>query len=121
MRTLSLLFIVLTVIGCRTEKSKTTGWNYNDPKHGGFELRTGYTEQQTPSGMRLVEGGSFTMGRVEQDVLYDWNNVPKSVTVSSFYMDETEIRNADYLEYLFWLERVYGSNYDNGSYPEVFW
>ena len=71
--------------------------------------------------MAFIEGGSFTMGRVEQDVLYDWNNIPKTVTVSSFYMDETEVRNLDYLEYLFWIERVYGSNYDNGSYPEVYW
>ncbi|MDG1056526.1 MAG: SUMF1/EgtB/PvdO family nonheme iron enzyme, partial [Flavobacteriaceae bacterium] len=77
--------------------------------------------QITPDGMVFVEGGSFTMGRVEQDVQYDWNNVPKTVTVSSFYMDETEVRNIDYLEYLFWIERVYGSNYDNGSYPEVYW
>ena len=61
--------------------------------------------------MILVEGGSFTMGRVEQDVRFDWNNIPKGVTVSSFYLDETEVRNVDYLEYLFWLERVYGSNY----------
>ena len=118
-----LLILAGTAIlfGCGQEKSKTTGWNYNDPKHGGFEVSTNFTEQNTPSGMVLVEGGSFTMGRVEQDVRYDWNNVPKGVTVSSFYLDETEVRNIDYLEYLFWIERVYGSNYDNGSYPEVYW
>jgi len=119
-----LLFIlaVTLIFGCRSnEKSKTTGWNYNDPKHGGFEVSTNYTEQTTPSGMVFVEGGSFTMGRVQQDFQYDWNNIPKTVTVSSFYMDETEVRNIDYLEYLFWIERVYGSNYDNGSYPEVYW
>ena len=109
------------IFGCGQEKSKTTGWNYNDPKHGGFEVSNNFTEQNTPPGMVLVEGGTFTMGRVEQDVRYDWNNVPKTVTVSSFYLDETEVRNVDYLEYLFWLERVYGSNYDNGSYPEVYW
>jgi gliding motility-associated lipoprotein GldJ len=117
-----LLILSLAVFfGCSKEKSKTTGWNYNDPKHGGFEVSSNYTEQITPDGMVFVEGGSFTMGRVEQDVQYDWNNVPKTVTVSSFYMDETEVRNIDYLEYLFWIERVYGSNYDNGSYPEVYW
>ena len=118
-----LLILAGTAIlfGCGQEKSKTTGWNYNDPKHGGFEVSTSFTEQNTPPGMVLVEGGSFTMGRVEQDVRYDWNNVPKGVTISSFYLDETEVRNVDYLEYLFWLERVYGSNYDNGSYPEVYW
>ena len=63
----------------------------------------------------FVEGGSFTMGRTEQDVFSDWNNVPKTVTVSSFYLDETEVRNVDYLEYLYWINRVYGQ-----SYPEVY-
>ena len=120
------ILIVLSlalIYGCSSskEKSKTTGWNYNDPKHGGFEVSTNYSEQVTPDGMAFIEGGSFTMGRVEQDVQYDWNNIPKTVTVSSFYMDETEVRNIDYLEYLFWIERVYGSNYDNGSYPEIYW
>ena len=109
------------IFGCGQERSKTTGWNYNDPRHGGFEVSTNFTEQNTPPGMILVEGGSFTMGRVEQDVRYDWNNIPKGVTVSSFYLDETEVRNVDYLEYLFWIERMYGSNYDNGAYPEVYW
>ena len=116
-----IIFSLIFIFGCSKEKSKTTGWNYNDPKHGGFEISTNYTEQVTPDGMAFIEGGSFTMGRVEQDVMYDWNNIPKTVTVSSFYMDETEVRNLDYLEYLFWIERVYGSNYDNGSYPEVYW
>jgi len=119
---LILLLVALTFIGCKTDKSKLTGWNYNDPKHGGFEVNSSFTEQQTPSGMKFIEGGTFTMGRVEQDaVRYDWNNIPKTVTVSSFYMDETEVRNIDYVEYLFWIERIYGSNYDNGSYPEVYW
>ncbi|GAB4280453.1 MAG: gliding motility lipoprotein GldJ [Marinilabiliales bacterium] len=54
------------------------------------------------------------MGRVEQDVLYEWSNTPRRVTVSSFYMDETEIRNVDYREYLYWLKRVFI------DYPEVY-
>ncbi len=116
-----LLLAAFTFVGCKTEKSKLTGWNYNDPKHGGFEVNNNFVEQQTPSGMKFVEGGTFTMGRVEQDVRYDWNNIPRTVTVSSFYMDETEVRNVDYVEYLFWIERVYGSNYDNGSFPQVYW
>ena len=47
------------------------------------------------------------MGRVEQDVTYDWNNAPRRVTVSSFYMDQTEVRNVDYREYLHWISRVF--------------
>ena len=45
------ILIVLSIafiFGCSKEKSKTTGWNYNDPKHGGFEVSTNYTEQITP-------------------------------------------------------------------------
>jgi gliding motility-associated lipoprotein GldJ len=55
------------------------------------------------------------MGRVEQDVMYEWDNVPRKQTVSSFYLDITEVTNKDYLEYLFWVNRVYGQ-----SYPEVY-
>ena len=51
-------------------------------------------------GLVFVEGGSFTMGRVEQDVMYEWDNVPRKQTVASFYMDETEVTNVDYIEYL---------------------
>jgi gliding motility-associated lipoprotein GldJ len=98
---------------CESQKSSTTGWNYNDPDHGGFEY-TYYEEQETGPGLVLIEGGTFSMGRVEQDVLYDWSNFPRRVTVSSFYMDETEVRNVDYREYIYWLKRVFV------DYPEVY-
>ncbi len=98
---------------CTKERSNTTGWNYNDPKNGGFEV-VDYDGQETGPGLVFIEGGTFVMGRVEQDVRYDWNNIPRRVTVSSFYMDETEVTNVDYREYLYWLKRVFGE-----SYPEV--
>ena len=50
------------------------------------------------------------MGKVQDDVLYEWNNIPRRVTLSSFYMDVTEIRNVDYKEYIHWLSRVFGMN-----------
>ncbi len=108
-------FIVLAACGGGgkdLKESQTTGWSYNDPDLGGFEVKTGY-EQEAGPGLVFVEGGSFTMGRVEQDVMYDWNNVPRRVTVASFYMDESEVRNVDYREYLYWLSRVFV------DYPEV--
>ncbi|MFA8433662.1 MAG: gliding motility lipoprotein GldJ [Marinifilaceae bacterium] len=95
------------------EKSSTTGWRYNDPDNGGFEYRSGYQQPVGP-GLVFVQGGTFTMGRTEQDVMFDWNNVPRRVTVPSFYIDETEVRNIDYLEYLHWIKRVYV------DYPEVY-
>lgn len=96
------------------ESSSTTGWSYNDTKWGGFE-KLDYEGQATPPNMVLIEGGTFTMGFTDQDVTYDWNNVPRRVTVQSFYMDETEISNLDYREYLHWIRRVYGE-----SYPDVY-
>ena len=107
--------IAFIISSCSKQQSSVTGWDYNNSKNGGFEVNTNFKEQMTGPGLTFIEGGSFTQGRIEQDVMYDWNNVPKRVTVSSFYLDETEVRNVDYREYLTWLKRVYGS-----SYPEVY-
>lgn len=98
--------------GSSSDESPTTGWQYNDPEMGGFEVRELY-EQETGPGLVFIEGGTFTMGRSQEDVMYDWNNIPRRVTISSFYMDETEVTNVDYREYLHWLRRVYV------DYPEV--
>ncbi|MCC6837671.1 MAG: SUMF1/EgtB/PvdO family nonheme iron enzyme, partial [Bacteroidia bacterium] len=101
---------IATLASCQKERSPVTAWEYNNPKNGGFEV-VPYEEQETGPGLILVEGGTFTMGRAEQDVTYEWNSIPRRVTVSSFYMDQTEVRNLDYLEYLYWTNRVFGPNY----------
>lgn len=95
------------------DRSATTGWKYNDQEWGGFE-RVDYEGQQTGPNLVLIEGGTFTQGWTEQQVTYSWNNVPRRVTVSSFYMDETEVSNIQWKEYLFWLKNTFGE-----SYPEV--
>ncbi len=56
---------------------------------------------ERPYGMVAIPGGSFVMGMADQD----FTNVPekampKTVTVSSFFMDETEITNAEYREFI---------------------
>lgn len=98
---------------CEKSNSGATGWNYNDPKTGGYE-RPEYIEQETGPGLVLVEGGTFTMGRVEDDMNFTWDNIPRRVTVSSFYMDEIEVTNQYWRDYLHWLQMVYGD-----SYPEI--
>ncbi len=92
--------------GKKKSVSSTTGWSYNNPKNGGFEYAAGYSQTSGP-GLVYIQGGTFTMGRVEQDVMFEANNTPRRVTVPSFYMDETEVRNVDWREYLYWLQRVY--------------
>ena len=76
--------------------SRATGWNVNG-KDGGFQLNTNYEEQETGPGLVFVEGGTFTMGRVQDDVMHDWNNTPNQQHIQSFYMDETEVTNVMYL------------------------
>lgn len=104
---------LMTLSGCYYERSGATGWAYNFEANGGFE-RPSYFEQETGPGLIFVEGGTFTMGSVDDDLNYEWDNIPRRSTVSSFYMDETEVTNHFYLEYTSWLNRVYGS-----SYPEI--
>ena len=96
----------LSSCGSQYETSSITGWDYNDPRNGGFEKRS-FSEQETGPGLIMIEGGSFSMGRVEQDVTYENHNVPRKVSISSFYMDETEISNFHWCEYLYWLRRTF--------------
>jgi sulfatase modifying factor 1 len=112
----SLALLVVAVLGsCSQERSPVTGWAYNDPANGGFE-KPPYEEQETGPGLVLIEGGTFSMGRTEQDVTYEWNNTARRVTVSSFYMDETEVSNLSYVEYLYWTGRVFGP-----TFPDIYY
>lgn len=116
---LILALIALIVTGCSSNKigkksafksgknvSRTTGWNYNDPETGNITYESGY-EQKAGPGLVFIEGGTFTMGRVEEDVMSKWDNTPRRITVASFYMDETEVSNQDYREFVYWTQRVY--------------
>ena len=101
--------------------SKATGWKIND-KNGGFQFNDKFKQQETPPGMVPVEGGTFTMGKVQDDPMHDWNNTPNQQHVQSFYMDETEVTNVMYTEYLFWLKTVFppeDENYKNIYYGAI--
>lgn len=58
---------------------------------------------EKPYGMALIPGGSFTMGKQDQDLLGTMNTPTKTVTVRPYYMDETEITNSEYKEFVFWV------------------
>lgn len=111
-----LAIAVVTLASCG-KKSRTyselTGWRFNDPTYGGFAANTNYQGQKVPPGMVLVEGGTFTMGSVQDDVMFDWNTTPTRQQVRSFFMDEAEVTNLEYLFYLQYLEKVYPPADDN--------
>jgi sulfatase modifying factor 1 len=58
---------------------------------------------EKPLGMVLIPGGSFTMGKSDEDVAGSLTTPSKTVTVRPYYMDETEITNAEYKEFVFWV------------------
>ena len=107
------LLILVGVMSCKHDRSNVTGWEYNDSKMGGFQ-KVPDVDQETGPGLVLVEGGTFTMGRSEQDVTYEWNNTPRRVSVSSFYIDQFEVTNFNWLEYLYWVNRTYS------EYPMIY-
>jgi sulfatase modifying factor 1 len=116
LKALPIFAIAALLTSCGSnDRSATTNWKLNDTKWGGFESKQDYQGQETPPNMVLIPGGNFVMGYTEEDVPYSWNNIPRRVTVSTFFMDQTEMSNADYLLYLEWTSLSYGE-----SYPEVY-
>ncbi|WP_069677077.1 gliding motility lipoprotein GldJ [Formosa sp. Hel1_33_131] len=121
-RILLLVALSTSLVGCSKSSksgnsSRGTGWQIN-AKEGGFQYNTNFKEQETAPGLVFVEGGTFTMGKVQDDVMHDWNNSPNQQHVQSFYMDETEVTNMMYLEYLDWIKRVYPP--DNPDYRSIY-
>ncbi len=106
------------------DSSRATGWKLNS-NDGGFQYNPDAKEQETGPGLVFVEGGTFTMGRVQDDPMHDWNNSPNQQHVQSFYMDETEVTNLMYLQYLDWLKQVFPPENDeyrsiyNGALPDT--
>ncbi|MFT5790742.1 MAG: sulfatase modifying factor 1 [Saprospiraceae bacterium] len=58
---------------------------------------------EKPYGMSLIPGGSFTMGKQDEDMAGALNTPSRTVTVNPFYMDETEISNSEYKEFVYWV------------------
>ena len=126
MKTYTNLFISALIIAllssCSSSKrrsnvSQGTGLDINSSR-GGFQYETGYKGQETGPGLVFVPGGTFVKGKVQDDVMRDWNNAAVRVQVRSFYLDETEVTNLMYNEYLDWLERVYKNQ--GAAYSDVY-
>ncbi len=123
LKVLAVIVLSVTTFSCKNNSSssknssRATGWKIND-KTGGFQYNTNFNEQETSPGLVFVEGGTFTMGKVQDDVMHDWNNTPNQQHVQSFYMDETEVTNLMYLEYLDYTKRLFPK--DNDGFKNIY-
>ena len=110
---LKITFVVITTLffaSCNRSssgKSSLTGLSFNDPKNGNYVRGESFKGQTPPLGMVGVEGGSFTMGQVQDDVMFDWNTTPKKIHVRSFFMDEAEVSNSEYFLYVQYTKDVF--------------
>ncbi len=59
---------------------------------------------EKPFGMSLISGGAFIMGKSDDDLANVQDSQTKTVTVPSFYMDETEITNSEYRQFVEWVK-----------------
>ena len=119
---LIVLFTATLLVSCNKSRdyknsSRATGWKMN-AKEGGFQHNPDAKEQETGPGLVFIEGGTFTKGRVQDDPMHDWNNSPNQQHVQSFYMDETEVTNLMYHEYLDWLKTVFPP--DDENYRKIY-
>ncbi len=91
---LVLSLVIFTLVGCS---------NTPQGELVGVRKKTKQFYQPDPYGMVFIPMGSYTMGVGGQDVASGQLTQPKTISVSSFYMDETEITNNEYREFVNWV------------------
>lgn len=100
------------------KKNGATGLSYGDKKNDGYKVAD-FEGQPTGPNLVFIEGGRFTMGTVEEDITFKRDNLERTVTVASFYMDETEISNIDYLFYLYNIEKDSTREFYESALPDT--
>ena len=91
---LVLSFVILALVSCS---------NTNQGELVGVRKRSVVFNHHKPFGMAFIPQGSYTMGVGGQDIASTQITQPKTISVSSFYMDETEITNNEYREFVNWV------------------
>ena len=97
--------------------SSVTGLAYN--QKSGFQVDKKFTGQLIGPNLVFIEGGRFTMGSIEEDVMGTHDNIERTVSVQSFYMDETEIANVHYLEYLYSVQKDSTLDFYEAALPDT--
>ncbi|HDS07304.1 MAG TPA: gliding motility-associated lipoprotein, partial [Bacteroides sp.] len=92
-RKVVLVVLAAIIAGCST---------YNNGELVGVPGRKAYAEPD-PYGMVPIPAGSFLMGPSDQDVTWTQNAMNRTVAVDAFWMDETEITNNEYRQYVYWI------------------
>lgn len=92
-----IITLLLTFCACGGKKTNTIGGEVIG------EASKSWAEPR-PYGMVLVSMGSIQMGPATSDSL--WNIVanPKGISIDEFWMDETEVSNSKYRQFVSWVK-----------------
>ncbi len=96
--------------------STATGLEYNSDQ--GFPVPE-YSGQASGPNLIFIEGGRTVLGSFEEDVMHSRDNVERTVTVASFYMDETEVANIHWQEYEFYIREDSAPEYWKNNLPDT--
>ncbi len=90
------LILAAVAVGCASSGHSSAGGEVTGV--GG----TSWTEP-TPYGMVLVSRGSMKVGPQEADSAWNLRADARGMSVDAFWMDETEITNSKYKQFVFWV------------------
>lgn len=109
------LMMVMMLCGCMGSKGAMGGSNAGGELTGVGGTRT--FAEPTPFGMTLIKRGHLKMGIENQDSLWGKETPVKDISVDGFWMDETEVTNSEYKQFVYWVrdsilrERLADPNY----------
>jgi gliding motility-associated lipoprotein GldJ len=84
------------------KKSPTTGADFSFDVEDSTQFFVSRDAEQLPGpNLKLIQGGRAILGSQEEDVMAFRDNLERTVSISTFWMDETEMTNNDYKEFLF--------------------
>ncbi len=96
--------------------STATGLEYNADE--GFQVLDFRGQPEGPN-LVFIEGGRTVLGSYEEDIFNSRDNVERTVTVASFYMDETEVANIHWLEYLHYVKLDSSQEFYESALPDT--
>ncbi|MCS6821414.1 MAG: gliding motility lipoprotein GldJ [Microscillaceae bacterium] len=89
------------------QRSMVTGVKYNDDENPKISFKVKeYEGQPDAPNLVFIEGGRFTLGSSEEDIIHARDNKERTASIQSFFMDQTEIANIHWLEYMNYYERA---------------
>jgi len=109
---LMIALVGITIVGCQSS---------SNGELTGVQNRPAWVEPE-PTGMSFIPQGYFNMGPNEQDVPFAMNSQPKTVSIDAFWMDETEISNNEYRQFVYWVRDSIAMRLivKNGAQAEMF-